>query len=278
MSKVFLAISTGSGELDNLKELTSNYYNFDGLAVTYHGDKEDEEYKLLDSRKGIGFVEIIPYYGHHGHDLNHILFNPIIDQSSWLLLRDSSERINPKFSADLKNFILSLEQNNVNTVYNYSKLLLFKRFPHQFFVNTPHWGLSGAHGNILKLDETGWFKSEEEYCYSNRNKNRDKYHFVFHYLRYYCLLDSNHCLLGCEQDQDRFNQRESLRRQFRAYCDGLGILPMTIDKFKWLYNNKLDDIKEYLNKEKILNDAVRYLVLGLTDFNDDHDFSNMIKI
>ena len=279
MSKIFLAISTGTGELENLKELTQNFYNFDGLAVTYHGNKEDEEYKILDSRKGNGFVEIIPYFYHHGHDLNHILFNPKIDQSSWLLLRDSSERINPEFAANIKNFINMLEYNGINTVYNYSKLLLFKRFPHQSFMNSPHWGLSGAQDKMISIEKSGLFQKEEDYCYSIRNKNRDKYHFVGHYLKYFSnILDSNHCLLGNESNKEQYIKDETIRRQFRLYLEQNNYLPLTKDKFIWICNNKLDDIRDLINNNKILNDSYRYLVLDRTDFNDDHDNSNLIKV
>jgi hypothetical protein len=279
MSKIFLAISTGAGEIENIKELTASFYNFDGLAVTYHGTKEDEEYKLLENRKGNGFVEIIPYFGHHGHDLNHILFNPKIDQSSWLLLRDSSERVNPDFAANIKDFIKMLEYNGINTVYNYSKLLLFKRFPHQYFVNSPHWGLVGVQDKMISIEASGLFSREEDYCYSIRNRNRDKYHFVWHYLKYFSnILDSNHCLLGNEKNQNQFQIDEGNRRQFRRYLETNNYLPLTPEKFIWICNNKLEDIKYLINNNKILNDAYRYLVLKQTDFNDDHDNNNLVKI
>src|SRR5688572_30650750 len=144
MSKIYLIISTDEKEYDNIKELTGIWNDFDGLGVTFHGSNHSVAYKLLEERKKSGFVECIPYFGAHDHDLNHILFNPIIKIGSWLLKIDSSERLNPFFTSNIKPFIKMLENNGVNTVYQRSKLMLFRRWPHQAFSSTPHFGFSGG--------------------------------------------------------------------------------------------------------------------------------------
>jgi len=39
-----------------------------------------------------------------------------------------------------------------------------------------------------------------------------------------------------------------------------------------------DELKEFINNEKILNDVYRYYVLNDKEVENDHDFSKMIKI
>jgi len=277
MSKIFLAIST-QNEVENIKELTSSYYNFDGIAAVDHFST-DGTFELLESRKNNGFVIQIPYFSQHSHDLNTILLHPKIDQDSWILLRDSSERINDNFSKNIRQFVDILEKNNVNTVSNYSKILLFKRFPNQLFVGTPHWGLHGARGGFLKIEETGWFENEEDYCYSVRNKNRDEWHFIWHYAKYaFNSLDSNHCLLGFEKSPNLYKQQESLRLQFRRYLETNNYLPLQKDKLIWILKNKIDECGYIVNNFKILNDFYRYYILNRKDFKDDHNISDMIKV
>lgn len=270
MNNVYLGIITDKGQFKNLEELTSIYNYFDGLAVTYHGSPNDEEFKLLNERKGCGFIECIKYFGHHSHSMNHFLFNPIVRVNDTIILRDSSERINIEFASNIKPFVKMLENNNINTVYQHSKLLLFRRFPFQSFNSTPHWGFSGARDNKIQIEKMGWFKEDKEYCYSVRNDTRDKYHFVDAFMRYYLILDSNHNLLGLENfgnPSQLFPILEQQRMSFLLYLQELGI-NNDVDTIKnWLLSKeddwKLPDkMKEYINSILILNQFYRYHVLN----------------
>lgn len=285
--KIFVGIIT-QNEKKNMEELTSCTDHFDGLAVTDHYSA-DGTYELLESKKGYGFVEQIKYLGHNSHSMNHFLFNPKIEVGDWVLLRDSLERIDPDFASGIRGFVTMLESNGINTVYQYSKLLLFKRFAQQHFQSTPHWGFVGARPGGIQIDKTGWYQKDEEYCYSVRNKNRDKYHFVMAYLRYYMILDSNHSLLGLEKNipagsdiEKTFKIREQIRMGFRKELIENGFSP-DVDGVKLLLSQaRLTGLPKwavaYFNTEKILNDVWRHEVLGLEDFNDDHAWGNIVKI
>ncbi len=265
-SKVYLGIITNSIELDNLRELTSVYDHFDGLAVSYHGSYHDQAYYLLDSRKKEGFVECIKYMGHHGHSMNHFLFNPKIKLGDWVLLRDSGERINPDFAANIKPFINHIQNLGINSVVQRSKLLLFRRFPQQFFASTPHWGFQGGRGKFIDIADGNWFPDDKDYCYSVRNETRDKYHFVDAFARYYLINDSNHCLLGAENFGDPkevFIKLEGERLDFLLCLRELGI-DNNIDALRQYFVDvgdfakMLPEMQNFVNSNLILNQFYRY--------------------
>lgn len=287
MSKIFIGIMT-QNQAKNIDELTSVWKYFDGLAATDHFST-DGTYEILKSRAGDGFVEQIPYFGHHAHSLNHFLFNPKIKIGDWIVLRDSSERIHENVARQIRVIVNELESRNVFTVHQWSKVLMFKRFPRQFFTNTPHWGLHGAMSPAVDANQLlSGFGGEENHFYSIRNVGRDPRHFVGHYYKYYTMTDSNHCLLGIENRGPDINasfaEREKIRWSYLARLEELGI-----DKGK-------DGILDYIcgcaaknvsidpiilncfNKEKILNDLYREYILNDSSFKDDHDFNNLIKI
>jgi hypothetical protein len=279
MNKVYIGLIT-QNEKSNIDELTSVAQHFDGLAAVDH-KSNDGTFELLDARKGEGFVEQIPYYSHHAHSMNHFLFNPKIEIGDWVLLRDSSERINEDFAKQIKEFVLVLGAQGINSIYQYSKLLLFRRFPNQFFICTPHWGFQGARGNAVQVEKTNWFKSDEDYCYSVRNQKRDKFHFVGAYLRYYLILDSNHLMLGVELAEKlglTYADMEKRRMEFLVWLSSKGY-SLSVSGVDALLQDGLDEQgKEFFRKEKILNDYYRYHCLGKTDFTDNHDHKDLVEI
>jgi len=274
ISKIFLGLIT-QNQLENVTALTDGYESFDGLAAVDHFST-DGTYELLNKRKKDGFVEQIPYWQHHAHSMNHFLFHPKVDENTWIVLRDSGERISENFMLDIRKHIEYLEKGNINTVFHKGKVVMFKRFPNQYFVATPHWGLVGARAQQAEYDGPEF--------YSVRDESRDKFHFIKHYLKYYLILDSNHILLGLEKNgpaHELYPKREATRMAFRKYLadqhidfTAEGVIDHILE-----HKDKLPDaLRKFINSEKILNDAYRYYVLNDHDFPDDHDFKNMIKI
>lgn len=266
MHKVYIGIITDKGEFGNLNALTAPWSHFDGLAVTYHGKTADHEYKLLNARKGQGFVELMKYTGNHSLSMNYFLFNPSIKIGDWILLRDSCERVNDDFAFNIKVFIRNLENLQINSVYQRSKLLLFKRFPHQEFSGTPHWGFKGAQGKSILIENQGWFARDEDYCYSVRDVNRGPYHFIDAFMRYYLINDSNHNLLGLENfgnPQQLFPILEQRRMEFLFYLQELGINNDIVSLRDYLVDTELlpDKMKYFINNNLILNQFYRYWCL-----------------
>ena len=159
-----------------------------------------------------------------------------------------------------------LDNNGVNTVYQYSKLLFFKRFPHQQFSNTPHWGFSGAQDKKISIEFQKWFEKDSEYCYSVRNETRDKYHFINAFMRYYLMIDSNHNLLGLENfgnPTELFPILEAQRMEFILYLNQLGIENTGQSLDSYIQINGLNDkLKIFFNNNLILNQWYRYHFLN----------------
>lgn len=258
--KVYIGLITGHGEEKNIEELTSVSKHFDGLAAVYHTEHGmvDPTYDILYDRKGDGFVVKRQFYQHHSHSMNDFLLNPQLEVGSWVLLRDSCERVNESFAKDLHNFLALMELNKINTIYNYSKLLLFKKFEHQIFQGSPHWGLQGAQPGYLSIDQQKWFKNEEEYCYSVRGNVRPEHHFIDHFVKYYLYDSSNHLLLDYPNQED-FQKNEIKRQNFKDYCRKNSI-PLTVDSIKKLLTAETinDNIKKFVNESRILSDFYRF--------------------
>lgn len=265
MNKIYIGIIT-QNQKKNIEELTTISHYFDGLAAVDHFS-DDGTYEVLKNKCGAGFVEQIPYYGHHGHSMSHFLLHPKIKIGNWIILCDSSERISESFACNIRPFVKMLENNKINTVYNYSKVLLFKVFPHQSVQNTPHFSILGLRPNFVSIEKSGWFNSEKDYFYSLRNEQRGKYDFIDHFMKYYLQVHSNHNLLGLENfgnPAELFPILEQQRIDFLLYLQELGINNDVNSLKSYLVDTNLlpDKIKYFINNNLILNQFYRYHVLN----------------
>jgi hypothetical protein len=266
-SKIYIGLITSNGQSKNLEELTSVYHYFDGIAATYHineGEAVDDGHLILNVRKGNGFVVKREWYGDHSRSMNEFLLNPKIRLGDWILLRDSSERISIPFARQIKMFVKQLEANNIRTVYQYSKCLMFMKCEHQYFRGTPHWGLQGARGEAIAIENLQGFSRDEDYCYSTRVTNRSEDTFVAHVLRYYLYDSSNHLLLGRESKLEEFRAHDETRVRFKYYIEKeLNIEPTEKGLLAYLKNNPLTNkLKDFINFEPILNDFYCYYILN----------------
>lgn len=261
-NKIYLGIITNHTETENIKELTEVYDSFDGLAVSYHGEK-NECWEILNSRKKDGFIVHNDYFTNHAYAMNGFLFHPkVVPYLTWIFLRDSAERFNPSFANQLRTFVSQLEFNKITAVSNFSKLLGFQVQEGQFFNGSPHWGLQGLAGNCYPIDQSG--VPEAEYAFSLRHKREESY-IVKHHLKYYLYNHSNHMLLGRENDIPSFQKYEGLRREYKIFCRvKLQIENLTADnliKF-WKENQLSEDHRRFINQEAILNYAYHLHVKG----------------
>lgn len=263
--KIWLGVISNDKEYINLDELTKDIWqDFDGLAMIIHNQygKFSEIENLLLPRIKDGFIIKRDYLYHNGHSMNEFLFNPKIQLGDWIILRDSNERLNPYFSKDLRNFISFLESKNINSVYQHSKLLMFRRWFNQQFVNGLHWGLLGAQPMGISIENFEEFALDENCAFSLRNKNRPKEHRFLHEARYLINYgaNGNHLQLFWPiHDQLEVHQNEFYK--FLQYLDELKIKDVDLWG-KYLQNNTLTEkMKYHINLERPLRNYYRYYVL-----------------
>lgn len=279
-NKVFIGLITGN-EKQNIQEIVDNLGEIDGILAVDHYST-DGTYELLEQNKRDGDIIRCPYQNNHSQSMNIWLNSPKLNLGDWVVLLDSSERIGSKLLANLKSYLLWFEQANINIIVNHSKVFIFRRWPQQFFTNTPHWAFQGGRQGYLKLEDSRLFEKEEDYYFSVRDRNRDKNHFIKHYVSYLLQKDSNHLLLGLEGKPnfvETFTKRENQRIEFLLYLKERN-LPNIISSIDFLcHEEPLDQkFREFVNSNKILNDYFAYNILGKTDLIDNHNWEEIIKI
>lgn len=210
---------------------------------------------------------------------NSYLFSGHIKHGEICINLDTLERLKPKFFDNFDGLINIMIQNQVDGFVLHNKRFLFIYNDYLEYRGTPHEGIQGLQ-KVGELTELEVYSNSEEYFENVRSKKRDKYHFVDAYVKYYYSYpNSNHCLLGCENNQKLFEQRERLRRAFRIYCSNELQLDFTVRSLKdYILNNELDDfMKNSFNQERILNDFYRYHKLNDRLFEDRSSW-DLIKI
>lgn len=280
MSKIYISLITSKGNAQYFDwyNMTSKYV--DGLAITWHGEK-DEGYDILDNNKGDGFIEQIPYM-HHGHSMNHWLFNSKIRPGSWFLIRDTLEQATESFLSQIKKFITNLEGLDINSVYQYSKLLLFKKYEDSFFTFHPHWTLQNAHDKKIRIEELPGFDDPRKYCYSIRNDVRPKDEFIEHFMRYTLADHSNNMLLGNENNISKYKLEEELRQRFKKYVNETLDVELNSNSIKQhiLTNGADYRLKWFFNQLRYLNDWYCYYILNhsLDDILKRNEKKELFKI
>lgn len=261
--KVFLCGIT-QNSVDDIDKLTKDIYKyFDGLIWVDH-QSTDGTKELLESRKSGGEIVNLPWMNNHGWSMQACLNSNKIVPGDFIFWRDTKERVSEEFAFNIKEFCWQLQKQNINSVFSYGKLLIFRYFPDMFVINSPHWFVSGLRDDKIEMSRQSAFLDPKSYAWNARNDSRPKSHWIEHFLRYYYNYKiSNHLLLGREQKIEEYHAHEEIRQRFIVYCQReLGIGPSINDLLEYWKNNILtDEMKRYIEYEKILNDAYCYYIL-----------------
>lgn len=201
---------------------------------------------------------------------NSYLFSGHIKYGDICVNLDTLERLKPKFFENFDIIVQIMIQHKFDGFVLHNKRFIFIYNDFLEYKGNPHEGIHNLQkiGEITQIEE---YKNIDDYFENIRPQKRDKYHFVDAYVKYYYSYpNSNHCLLGCENDQELFQKREHLRRFFRLYCYKNLNLDFTVDCLKhYILNNDLDEfMKQAFNEERILNDFYRYHKLNDRSFED----------
>jgi hypothetical protein len=200
--------------------------------------------------------------------MNEFLRQGPMEIGDWFVLRDSRERFNTEWIADIKNLISKAKNSGIRSIYNYGKGFAFEYYDDMFFHGSPHWGLVGARNQAVDLSQ---FFDENKKEHTWRLKDgeddpeRDESYYIDHFFKYYYVYGrSNHLLLGRENDREGFQKAEARRVEFRMYCHSIG-LEFTAESFlNYSKNSGANDFKfkSFINSEVILKDFYRKKVLN----------------
>ena len=277
-NKIWLCGITHKENNQNLRELIEPIKKyFDGLVWTFHLPT-DEGADYLESVKGDGKIIYTDWTQRYDFARNHYLFSNIIKEGDWFFNIDSEERLSEEFCKNLNDYIKILEAQDIDSLYYEGKFLAFKFNEWMYWRNSIHEYLIGCNKsvdlkNISPFDDNG-------IRFNLRKEKRNKFDFVKQALRYYLTQGSIHCLLQCENNKKYFEERMSIRSEFRNHLMNKDIdISNTESVLNFIIKNDLDEVtKKCINFEKYLNDVYRYYKLGLQDFEQDFDFKNLIKI
>lgn len=278
MSKIYIAGLCQSGDLSSLKESLLPLYDcYDGLQYVIHEPIDNELYNFLDSIKKDGKILKTEWCGRLDFARDNYLFRGNMKTGDFFINLDSKERLFPKFFEQWKPLKNYLEAYNIDGVLLYGKRFIYRHNEFLKHSGNPHESILGVN-RILELTTMEPFKDTSWFWHNVHTDNkRDKFHYVWHFINYYTFPNSNQCLMGAKDAED-FNRREKIRRQFRLYCEKLDLLPLTIDKFKDLCYNRLDEIRYFINSEKILNDGYHYFINGHEEYEKTRTETSMVLV
>lgn len=290
--KLFFTMMCGPGSLQDLQELWEPIKDhFAGISAVYFGDRDDLEARYLEIVKGEGRIVYLPYVGRHDLARNVALHSGVIQNGDWVMQCDGLERLVPEFIQTRVPDMMSRgsgptgDETPINTFFYYAKPILFQYHESLQYSGTPHEGLRRLDGRMSACELSHFLPDESKVRVNVRPiKRTDPYHWVDHYAKYYISTPwgSNHCLLGNEKRGDPmkiYQEREALRIEFREYLRGSGV-PLTVEGLKKILTpeNIPDKMKEYVNREGILNDFYRYHILKDFSVKDDHSWQSMITL
>ena len=271
--KLWLIGITTEGHEKDLRELIEPInHDFDGLVWTFHYPL-DSGYDYLCSVKGDGEIIKTKWCNRLDFSRNHCLYQGPMKIGDWFLTIDTLERLSPDFTKNLKPLCNQFNQHGVDGCYLYNKRILFKLKEETAFINNPHEGIRGVSKSIefSKLD----FWKKEYQKNVRAEKRQDALHFISHNFKYYLFPQTNHLVLGFENNPKLIEQRYKNRSDFFNEIYKLGFYPYDIQSIKKCLTIKLTPtLRKCINFDKFLNDWYRYEILGeRTGFKDKHDFS-----
>jgi len=257
--------------LEPLKELlTCSTYNYNLGTIWVDGGSTDCS-RIVVLNHG-GQMIFRKWTNDHDFQMNEYMRAGHIKHGDWVLQLDTSERIHPDFIKRLQNGMLTnFEEQNINTVYQRSKPILFKYHDDMIFSGSPHWGIVGQRRQMVDISKFDGFADDKTYLWSLRD---DINKWITNGIKYYLAYGrSNHMWLIYSpanypgSAQTLIQQHEENRLRFRNYCRDTLQLPFNSGTSKLLCafddylkaENFDEKFVEFLNYEKVIANYYRYV-------------------
>lgn len=292
MSKIYLSFITSGGNLDKIKSMVDPIKDIiDGIVAVFHYPK-DEGAEYLESVKKDGKIIYLDWCNRHDFSRNHYLFCGPMQEDDWFIQTDVLEHPNPSFLKEIfaseiaeMDAKIRISQNpaGLGAIYYYGKPYIVKYNRNLKYDGNPHERLLGVSGASVELSNS---IPDESLVRKNVRSlyRKDPFHFVNHYAKYYIEYpQSNQIILGLEnrckssaEYSDKYYFRRDTQKKFLDLLKNKGY-DLTVKSAIHLYkNNPLDEeLKYYLNKEKIIQDLIRYHVYNERDIKDEHTWTTM---
>ena len=270
-----------SSEYENIKELTDPIWEVvDGLIFCVDdGAAKDGTLDLLEERKKSGEILYREWNNWHDAQMNVWLSSKKLKNGDWCIFRDSMERFNPEWAAQLPQLLDSMTIQKVNTIYNYGKIFAFKYNDNLYFNGSPHFGLSGS--RPVAIDFAHYF-SEDDHEHTWRLRDgeaggRPKDNKIDHEAKYLWVYGrSNHLQLGVDLGDENavafMNRAENIRLISRQEAAYQHITLETVEGLKeyiyFLLNDDEDRLKTFIDSARVWKNFYRYHILG-------HDFDEI---
>lgn len=289
MSKIYLCGITSESEAQNIEELTNPIWeHIDGLIFVYDGEENtffspNKCYNTLYSRKKEGKIICRPFTKDHDIQMSEFLRRGPLKTGDWFIIRDSSERFNPKWAKNIRSFLSSCELSGIRSLYNYGKGFAFKYNDSMIFQGSPHWGLIGAQPKSIDLS-TMFDENKKEHTWRNKDGEPGGRPFdnkINHEAKYmWCYGRSNHLLLGYEDRLEEYQRAEMIRLHIREIARTNGF-DLTIEGLKefmiWLKEKDLTFFKNWVNSHRVVSNFYRYRILN-EDFYEIEKTENTWKL
>ncbi len=244
--------------------IESVYDCFDGLIWTVDDRATPDVAGYINYRAGAGKAIVHPFMNAHDWQANEYLHCGLIKPGDYVCVLDTTDRLNSTFVHNLRENIKYWDKNNVGTIF-LDRPFIFKFTGHQFFQNTPHWGISMLMGNVVDLTKIEGYR-KENYLINKRNVNVSG---IEHPIKYFIEYKrSNHtALLYSQFGQDVYRVHETNRVSFQYYVETELNIPCTVSSLvdyltKTIETKTVPDrVVDYIESEVNMCDLVRYYIL-----------------
>ncbi len=238
---------------------------FDGLIAVIDDKASLSTTDWLHTIKKGGEIVVQQWVNDHAWTMNRFLLSNKLNYGDWIVIIDETDKLNIDFLKKLREYCDQCSDCSIGAVYIDHPFILLYHDGLRVF-GSPHWGVTGVLGNSINLTQEPGYK-KENYIDNLRKNDILRSAFLSPIKYWFCYpAYSNHTQLLYRQfGEDKWQQHENIRVQFRICCSVLLKIPLTLDGLeKYLIDNvgHYDPtFEQTLELEVNLKDAFRLFVL-----------------